>query len=157
MDGATWANFFALAAALALVRVDVCKVTAHLDGLERAGLQALLAANAAHRAVLDDQSTLVGVRAANIHATVVLATRTHFDDATRTVFGAHTATYALVGIDDRQTCDGVDVECAEVAFLHAVAEAKTAFRAATFTSVERVGESANVGTFVMHFGRRVFA
>ena len=121
VDGATWADFFALAAALALGWVDVGEVAAHLDGFEWAGLHALLAADAADVAVLDDQSTFVGVGAAHIHAAVVLATRTQFDDAARTNLGTGAATDAFLFIDFGQSRFLVDVQGIEWAFLGAVA------------------------------------
>jgi len=157
MDGASRASLFALAARLALLGVDVGEVATHLNSLERAGLEALLAAYAAHVAVLDDQGALVGVGASHIDTAVVLATGTNLDDATGTGLGAHAAAHALVGVNDGQTRDGVDVQCIEIASAGAVAQAETAFRAATFASVQGIGESANLSTFVMHLGRRVLA
>ena len=121
VDGAAWANFFTLAAALALGWVDVGEVAAHLDGLEWAGLYALLAADAADVAIFDDQSAFVGVGAAHIHATVVFAARTHFDDAARTSLGAGTAAHALLFIDFGQTGSLVDVQGVEGTFLGTVA------------------------------------
>lgn len=121
MDGATWADFFALAAALALGWVDVGEVAAHLDGFEWAGLHALLAADAADVAILDDQSAFVGVGAAHIHAAVVLATRTQFDDAARTNLGTGAAADAFLFIDFGQSRFLVDVQGVEWAFLGAVA------------------------------------
>ena len=99
MDGATRAGFFTLAAALALGWVDVGEVAAHFDGFEWASLHALLAADAADVAVLDDQSAFVGVGAADVDSAVVLATRTQFDDAARTCLGASAATDAFLFID----------------------------------------------------------
>ena len=48
MNGTAWANLGAFAASLALGRIDVGEVASHLDSLEGAFLQALLAADAAH-------------------------------------------------------------------------------------------------------------
>ena len=121
MDGATRADFFALAAALALGWVDVGEVAAHLDGFEWAGLHALLAADAADVAILDDQSAFVGVGAADVDAAVVLATRTQFDDAARTGLGASAAADAFLFIDFGQPRFFVDVQGVEWAFLGAVA------------------------------------
>ena len=121
MDGATRAGFFALAAALALGRVDVGEVAAHFDGLEWAGLHALLAADAAYAAILDDQSAFVGVGAADVDAAVVLAARTNFDDAARTNLGAGTAADALLFVNFGQSRFLVDVQGIEWAFLGAVA------------------------------------
>ena len=121
MDGATRADFFALAAGLALGWVDVGEVAAHLDGFEWAGLHALLAADAADVAILNDQGTFVGVGAADVDAAVVLATRAHFDDAARTCLSASTTADALLFIDFGQSRFLVDVQGVEWAFLRAVA------------------------------------
>ena len=121
MDGATRANFFALTAALALGWVDVGEVAAHLDGFEWAGLHALLAADAADVAILDDQSAFVGVGAADVDAAVVLATWAHFDDAARTSLGASAATDAFLFVNFGQSRFLVDVQGIEWAFLGAVA------------------------------------
>ena len=152
VNGATRTDFGALATGLALGWVDVSQIAAHFDGLEGTLFQALLATDATYRAVLDHQGTLVGVDAAYIDATVFLAARTHFDDATRAGLGAHTATHTFVGVDDGQPRLLVDVQRIEVTLLHAVAEAEAAFGAAAFAGVERVGESANVSAFIMHLG-----
>ena len=121
MDGSTRAGFFALAAALALGWVDVGEVAAHFDGFERAGLHALLAADAAYAAILDDQSAFVGVGAADIDTTVVLATRTDFDDAARASLGASAATDAFLFVDFGQPGFLADVQGIKMTFLGAVA------------------------------------
>ena len=121
MDGSTRAGFFALAAALALGWVDVGEVAAHFDGLEWAGLHALLAADAAYAAILYDQSAFVGVGAADVDAAVVLAARTNFDDAARTSLGASAATDAFLFVNFGQPRFLVDVQGIEWAFLGAVA------------------------------------
>ena len=157
VDGASWANLGALAASFAFGWVDVGQVASHLDGFEGAFLQALLASNAAGGAVFDDQGTLVGVGAANVDATVILATGTDFDDATGAGLGANAATDAFVGIHDGKTGLWVDVQSAEVTLLDAVAKSHAAFGAAALASIKSACESADVSAFVMHLGRRVLA
>ena len=122
MDAATWTYLDALAALLALREVDVGEVAAHLDGLERAGLEALLAADAADTAVLHRDSALLGVVARHIHTTVVLTLGTDLDDAARTSLGTCAAAHALVFVDLRQACLFVNVKRVELTFLHAVAQ-----------------------------------
>ena len=106
-DGAAWANLNAFAARLALGRVDVGEVASHFDGLERAGLEALLAGNAANFATLHRNGAFVGVRAADIDTTVVLATRADFEQTARAGLDTGSASYALVRIHRRKPGDGV--------------------------------------------------
>ena len=122
MDGTSRASLFALTARRALLWVDVGEVATHLDSLERAGLKALLAAYATHVAVLDDQGALVGVGASHIDTAVVLATRTNLDDATGTSLCTNATAHALVGVNDGQTRDGVDVQRVEIASAGAVTQ-----------------------------------
>ena len=121
MDGATRADFFALAAALALGWVDVGEVAAHFDGFEWTGLHALLAADAAYATVLHDQSAFVGVGAAHINAVVAFAARTDFDDAAWTSLSTGAATDAFLFVDFGQPGFLVDVQGIKMTFLGAVA------------------------------------
>ena len=121
MDASAWADFDAFAALLALREVDVGEVAAHLDSLERAGLEALLASDAAHLAALHSHSALLHVVASHIDTAVVLALGTNLDDAARTSLGTGTAANAFVFVNFRKTRLRVDVEGVELAFLHAVA------------------------------------
>lgn len=120
-DTASWADLNAFATRLALFGVDVGEVASHLDGLERTGVEALLAADAADLATLHRYGTLVGIRTADINPAVVLAARTDFDDASRTRLGANAAADALVGVHYGKPRDVVDVHGVERTFLHAVA------------------------------------
>ena len=135
MDASAWASLNAFAALLTLCEVDVGEVAAHLDGLERTGLEALLAAYAAHLTVLHGDGAFLHVVARHIHATVVLALGANLDDTARTSLGARTAAHAFVFVDLRKTRLFVDVEGVELAFLHAVAQAETAVRTSVLASI----------------------
>ena len=156
MDASAWADLDALAALLALCEVDVGEVSAHLDSLERAGLEAFLASDAAHLAVLHRDGALLHVVACYIHSAVVLAFGANLDDAARTSLGTGAAAHAFVFVDLRQTCLFVDVESIELAFLHAVAQTEAAVRTSVLACIECIGETADVGALVMHLRRCVF-
>ena len=155
MDASARAGLDALAALLALREVDVGEVAAHLDGFERAGLEALLAGYAAYLAVLHRNGAFLSVVAGHIHAAVVLTFGTDLDDAARTSLGTSAAAHAFVFVHLWQTCLLVDVEGVELAFLHTVAQPEAAVRTSVLASVESVGETADVGSFIMHLRRRV--
>ena len=121
MDASAWASLDALTALLALCEVDVGEVAAHLDSLERAGFEALLAADAAHLAVLHCDSAFLHVVARHIHSAVVLAFGTNLDNTARTSLGTCAAAYAFVFVNLRKPRFFVDVESVELAFFHAVA------------------------------------
>ena len=122
MDASARAGFNALTALLALCEVDVSEVAAHLDSLERAGLEALLTADATHIAVLHCDGTFLGVVARHIHTAVVLALGTNLDDTTRTSLGTSATAHAFVFVNFRKTSFFINVESVEPAFLHAVAQ-----------------------------------
>ena len=121
MDASAWAGLDALAALLAFREVDVGEVAAHLDSLEWAGLEALLAADAAHIAVLHRNCAFFHVVARHIHSAIVLAFGANLDDAARTSFGTSAAAHAFVFVNFRKTRLRVDVKGIELAFLHTVA------------------------------------
>ena len=150
MDASAWANLDALTALLALSEVDVSKIAAHLDSLERAGLEALLASDAAYLTVLHRDGALLGVVARHIHSAVVLALGTNLDDAAWTSLGTSATAHAFVFVNLRKTCLFVDVEGIELAFLHAVAQTEAAVRTSVLASVESVGKTADVSSFIMH-------
>ena len=122
MDASARAGLDALTALLALREVDVGEVAAHFDGLERTGLEAFLASNAAHLTVLHRHGAFLCVVARHIHTTVVLTLGTDLDDAARTSLGTCAAAHALVFVDLRQACLFVNVKRVELTFLHAVAQ-----------------------------------
>ena len=150
MDASARAGLDAFAALLAFREVDVGEVAAHLDSFERAGLEALLAADAAYLAVLHGDGAFLHVVACHINTTVVLALGTNLDDTARTSLGTSAAAHAFVFIYLRKTCLFVDVEGVELAFLHAVAQTKAAIRTSVLASVESVGKTTDVGSFIMH-------
>ena len=122
MDASARADLNALTELLALREVDVGEVAAHLDSLERAGLEALLAADTAYTAVLHRDSAFLNVVARHIHTTVVLALGTNLDDTTRTSLGTSATAHAFVFVNFRKTSFFINVESVELTFLHAVAQ-----------------------------------
>ena len=135
MDASAWACLDAFAALLALREVDVGEVSAHLDSLERAGLEALLAADAAHLAVLHGDGACLDVVACHINTAVVLALGTNLDDAARTSLGTCAAAHAFVFVDFRKTSLFVNVEGVELAFLHTVAQTEAAVRTSVLACI----------------------
>ena len=129
------AGLDAFAALLALREVDVGEVAAHLDSLKRAGLEALLAADAAYLAVLHGDSAFFHVVARHINTTVVLTLGTNLDDAARTSLGTCAAAHAFVFVNLRKTSLFVDVQCIELAFLHAVAQTEAAVRTSVLACI----------------------
>ena len=135
MDASAWAGLDAFAALLALREVDVGEVAAHLDSLERAGLEALLAADAAYLAVLHGDGAFLHVVACHINTTVVLALGTNLDDTARTSLGTCATTHAFVFVNLWKTSLFVDVEGIELAFLHAVAQTEAAVRTSVLACI----------------------
>ena len=135
MDASAWAGLDAFAALLALREVDVGEVAAHLDSLERAGLEALLAADAAHLAVLHGDSAFFHVVARHINSAVVLAFGANLDDTTWTSLGTSAAAHTFVFVDLRKTSLFVDVESIELAFFHAVAQTEAAVRTSVLACI----------------------
>ena len=95
VDGTRRAFGGALAAHFALFKVDVSHIVLNRDGLKRAHLRALAAADAGCRAGLAGHCALVFVHARNKQAAVFLAAVTQFDDSLRTRLDARTAGHAL--------------------------------------------------------------
>ena len=150
MDAAAWTSLDAFTALLALREVDVGEVAAHLDSLERAGLEAFLAGDAANFAVLHRHGAFLHVVTCHVDTAVVLALGTDLDDAARTSLGTCAAAHAFVFINFRETSLLVDVERVELTFLHAVAQPEAAVRTSVLACIESVGETADVGSFIMH-------